>query len=199
LSVLVELALAWLIQAAPPVAETPAAPAPAPLPGYDERALRVDDSAAGVPAGRPRPGLAPPDMFWGVFWAVAVVLMLGAVLWLLRRFLRHSRFVVGGGAVAVLARAALDAQARLYLVEVGNTLFLIGGGRDGLTALGTIRDPQEVAALRARAGGPRAQPAFEAALTEELRAGERTQGWQKMRDQIDRIRSTLRRWGNGEA
>lgn len=190
----------WLLsmlQEAPLPAEPPPPPAPA-----VER-LRQEEKDTPVvleaaPTGAVRPvRQAPLDFFWTIFWSVAVIALLGVVLWLLRRFMRQGRFVTGGGVAAVLARVALDPHRRVWVLDVGRTIFLVGGGKDGLSSLGSIRDPEEVAEIRARAaGGESARKTFEGALKQERSEGERAEDAGKIREQIGEIRETVKRWGN---
>ena len=142
------------------------------------------------------------DMIWTVVWSCFVIFLLVLVLWLIRRYLKNSRFVMGGGAVRLLARHALDAQSRVYLIEVGDTIFLVGGARDRLASLGTIRDPEQVARIRSEVGGDRSDSSrrqFKERLSEELKASERGEGAQKIRDQLSDIKDTIKNWGNAGA
>jgi flagellar biosynthetic protein FliO len=138
------------------------------------------------------------SMIWTVVWSIVVIALLAAVLLLMRRFLRNSRFVAGGGALRVLARHGLDTHSRLYLVEVGETLFLVGGTREQLNPLGTIRDPEEVARVRELAGGGE-RKVFQERLAEEVKASERGENAQKVHDHIGQIRDTIKGWGNKTA
>lgn len=165
--------------------------------GYDESAT-LDGLEAG-PARAPRPlSVGAGGFGWTIFWSIAVIALLGATLWILRRYVARARLGGGGGVVTVLARTSLDAHSRLFVVELGETVFLVGGTRDRLTPLGTIRDPQEVAAVRRRATG-REQAAFTSALGEELKSAERGEGIQKIREQIGELKATVKRWGGAEA
>ena len=175
---------------------------PSPADAYDESKMPIDFPPPGRTRSRSPLAGDSSGVLWTVFWSVMVIALLVVVLWLIRRFLKNSRFVMGGGAIRLIARHSLDQHARVYLVEVGETIFLIGGAREGLSSLGTIRDPEEVAAVRAQVGGARPDSSsrlFKDRLSEELKASERTAGAQKIRDQLGRIKDTMKRWGNAGA
>lgn len=188
----------WLLLALQE-APVPADPGPVEQLKQAERTTPLVLDSAPVGAVRPLPQ-ASGDFFWTIFWSVAVIALLGLVLWALRRFVRQGRFVTGGGVAAVLARVALDPHRRVWVLDVGRTIFLVGGGKDGLSSLGSIRDPEEVAEIRARAaGGESARRSFETALKQERREGERDEEAGKIREQIGEIRETVKRWGNAGA
>ena len=166
--------------------------------GFDAFEKESIDLGAGgsTRAARPMP-IGAGGFGWTIFWSIGVIVLLGATLWALRRYVARARFG-GGGVVNVLGHTALDAHSRLYVVELGETVFLVGGTRDRLSSLGTIRDPQEVAQVRRRAAG-REQAAFKAALGEEIKISERGEGLQKLREQLGELKATVKRWGGSEA
>ncbi|MBS3734456.1 MAG: flagellar biosynthetic protein FliO [Phycisphaerae bacterium] len=85
----------------------------------------------------------------GMALAVVVALVFAA-RWLLRRWAGSAG---GKPPVDVVARSALSARHRLYLVRLGERLVLIGGGNETLTTLAEVTDPDEIAALCRGAGG----------------------------------------------
>ena len=139
------------------------------------------------------------EIFWTFFWAIFVIALLAGTLWLIRRHMKRSRFVGGGDVVSVLARTGLDSHSHVFVVDVGNTIFLVGGSRDRLAPLGTIRDPEEVAKVRAQAAGGSVRSGFDASLAEQLKDGERSDGARKVRDQLGRLKKTIHNWGKAGA
>lgn len=168
----------------------------------DRRASEADDDViidfGGSVVHKGRPPAIGGGFGWTIFWSIVVIALLAVTLWALRRYVARSRFAGGGGVVNVLARASLDQHSRLYVVELGETVFLVGGTRDRLNSLGTIRDPEEVAAVRRRATG-KEQAAFKAALGEEIKSAERGEGLQKLREQLGDLKATVKRWGGAKA
>lgn len=207
------LAAAVVLQAAEEAGADPAqaeagleAADPAGNPGPGRPLERILPDGAERPRPRrledrpePGPGIA------GVLLGSGAVLALMAVAFaLLRRFLRGSRFMAGGGAINVLARKPLGPKQEMFLVEVGPRVILVGSTRDRLSSLGEITDPAEVASLRARLEGERPGSAageFRASLKEGLRGEEGPQepeevlgAYAAIAEEVAGIRSMVRAW-----
>lgn len=88
------------------------------------------------------------------------VLALGAVCllaWVVLRWLGRRGFgtgASGGGRVRVLERAPLDAQRALYLVQVGERIWLLGAGQGAAPSLVAEIDPADLPPLPASPGKP---------------------------------------------
>lgn len=129
-----------------------------------------------------------------VVGSLAVVGLLGGALLLLRRFGRNSRFLGAGGPIRVLARKPLGAKQEVFLLDVGNRVFMIGSTRDRLTTLGEFAGPDEVAALRA---GLEQRADFRESLREGLRdeeAPREERAFASIADELAEIRKTVRAW-----
>lgn len=199
------VALAALQDAAeqPTVALPPAAeqvePAPAASP---EPARRV---VAPEPAPR-RLGEGPSDLpSLGGFVAASILVvgLLGGGLWALRRFGRGSRLLGGGAPIRILGRKGVGARQEILLVEVGARVLVVGATREGLSPLGEITHPDEVAALRADLPGRRddsQRSAFQATLKEGLAAAapgpaEESKGvYASIAEELAEIRKTVHAW-----
>jgi len=175
----------------PAAAPAPEATAPVAIPALDPpRTNRVLEE-------RPEAG---PSVGGFVVGSLAVVALLGGALLLLRRFGKNSRFLGSGGPIQVLARKALGARQEIFLVEVGNRVFMIGSTREHLAALGEFRGPDEVAQLRA-ALSPRGDDSARADFRESLREGLRDEEapreervFASIADELAEIHKTVRAW-----
>jgi flagellar biogenesis protein FliO len=86
------------------------------------------------------------------FGALAMVLLLvGVVTWLFKRWVPVTR-TSGGGVLRIVARASVSPKHSVALVYVGNRFVLIGVCGDRVSSLCEISDPDEVARLAARTG-----------------------------------------------
>jgi flagellar biogenesis protein FliO len=133
-------------------AQDAAAERPAYAPASDARRLKSD-------APRKIGQSAPVEpSFGGLFaWTLVVLGGMGAAAFVLRRGLRNSRFLAGGGAITVLARKPVGARQDLLLVEVGRRVFLIGATRDRLSTLGEFASSDELDATAAVGPEPAAE------------------------------------------
>jgi flagellar protein FliO/FliZ len=85
------------------------------------------------------------------FLALAgVLLLLGAVLWLLRRHAGPLQRLAAGGRLAITASQVVDARVRLVLVRRDGVEHLLAVSPAGITVVET---------LRAAGGGPAGEPA----------------------------------------
>lgn len=113
----------------------PLKPRSEPLAGNSDTISESESSAGGASAG-------------GIFAALVVVLLF--VLGLAKLFLRQSPYAIRGlpqEAIDVLGRRAVDPRNSIYMVKVGSRMILLGSSPSGLTSLGEITDPIEIAAL----------------------------------------------------
>ncbi|HAU36557.1 MAG TPA: flagellar biosynthetic protein FliO [Phycisphaerales bacterium] len=93
---------------------------------------------------------------WGrTLAALAIVVGLIFLLrWVLRRM--GSPSAVRRGPMEVIARTTVSGRQQLLLVRLGERLLVVGSGPEGMTSLGEVRDPAEVAALTQSAEAGRA-------------------------------------------
>lgn len=136
-----------------------------------------------------RPLREAQGLGWTIFWTLFTLTALGVVLWFIRKFVRNSKFIGGGGVVDIVACKGLENGAKLYVVEIGRTMFLIGHTKDRLSSLGTLRDPEELAMVR---GKKPAAKVFERSLEREIRASEADDEAQTMDDVLGQIRDLRR-------
>jgi flagellar protein FliO/FliZ len=81
------------------------------------------------------------------------ILALGAVCvlaWVVLRWSAKHGLGVGGRRVKVLERVPLDARRSLYLVSIGERVFLIGGGEGASPSVLAELDPDELPAVPER-------------------------------------------------
>ena len=128
--------------------------------------------------------------------SLGVVALLGLAVWLLRKYGKNSRFL-NGGPLKVVGRRALGARQELLLVEVGRRVLVLGSGREGLTRLAEIADPDEVALLKAeREEGQRGS--FKETLKEGLKGAapaEEARGvYASIADELAEIKKTVHAW-----
>lgn len=84
----------------------------------------------------------------GLFPLVAVLGVMGAVYWAVRRWVPAAR-TMDSGLVRVVSRAGLTPKHTVALLHVGRRFVLVGVSGDRIERLETIEDPQEVADLLA--------------------------------------------------
>ena len=91
-----------------------------------------------------------------------------------------------------MAAHALDARRSLYLVQVGQTILVVGAGAAEMNILHTVKDPGEVQALRKELELSGSEGAFEGALASafDREAGNRTV--REGREAVDRARQAIR-------
>lgn len=153
-------------------------------PAQNPKVLAFDEEQPVRLTGKPLKD--PQGLGWTVFWTLFTLAALVVVLWLLRKFVRNSKYVGGGGAIDIVACKGLEHGAKLYLVEVGRTIFLVGQTKERLASLGTLRDPEEIAAVRG--GAKPAAKRFERSLEDEIRAARTEEGAQTLDDVLSQIR-----------
>lgn len=157
--------LAWLPLAAVAVREPgPPAPEPAAESGLAERpAFLAGRRAGAAPVREPADGAG--SLLRLLVGLVVVLGTLFALAWLVRR---SGAVGVGrGGAVRVLASAAVGQRERVVLLEVGTQQLLVGVAPGSVRTLVELAEPVAVAAT-GEAGGS----AFASQLQGLLRRGE---------------------------
>jgi flagellar biogenesis protein FliO len=188
------------LSSAPTPPPPQAAPDPAPATASPSVAIPAQDPSprsGRVLEDRPESG---PSLGGFLVGSVAVVVLLGGALILLRRLGRNSRLLGTGGPIRVLARKPLGPKQDVFLVEIGSRVLVVGSTREHLSALGEFSAPDEVAALRA--GLPRREDdsqRFE--FRESLREGLRDQEapredrvFASIADELAELRKTVRAW-----
>ncbi|HOF17697.1 MAG TPA: flagellar biosynthetic protein FliO [Phycisphaerae bacterium] len=128
---------------------------------------RADAQTA--PASAPAAGLegqtvAPPrdttgtDLGGGWGRTLAALAIVVGLIFLLRWVLRRmgSPAAARRGPMEVIARTTVSGRQQLLLVRLGERLLVVGSGPEGMTSLGEVRDPAEVAALTRSAEAGRA-------------------------------------------
>jgi flagellar protein FliO/FliZ len=129
-----------------------AAAAPAWLAGIAAHAQSVAPAAAPAvaAAASPVPSLAPL-----IFGFIAVIALIPAAAWLLRRTGLANRN--GASGLRITGQLALGPRERLVIVEAGDRRWLLGVGPGGITRLGTL--PAAPAGADGTAGGSAAAAA----------------------------------------
>ena len=133
--------------------------------------------------------------------SVVVVALLGGGLWALRRFGKNSRFLGGRGPIRLLGRTAIGARQEILLVEVGPRVLVVGSTKEGLSSLGEISNPDEIAVLRADLPGRRddsQRAAFQESLRQGLKAAPEPEPaknvYASITDELAEIRKTVHAW-----
>jgi flagellar biogenesis protein FliO len=85
--------------------------------------------------------------------AVLLVLVMCGLLYCVKRFAPGAKALRGAGAIEVLARRAIAPQAQMMLVAVGKKVLRVGLTKDGMSYLGEVADPDEIALIRGQAAG----------------------------------------------
>ncbi len=89
---------------------------------------------------------------WLRGWAplAGVLLLIGVLVWALRRWMPKSAGLSGRGMIEILGRQYLSPKQSVALLKVGRRVVLVGMTSDRLTRLETIADPAEVAEIVGR-------------------------------------------------
>jgi flagellar biogenesis protein FliO len=128
--------------------------------------------------------------------------LLSGTFVLLKRYGRGSRFLGGGGPIAVLSRKSLGPKQDVFLIEVGSKVFLVGSTREQMTTLGEFANPDEIAVLRSNLPG-RKEDSAKLAFRESLREGIREEEtpelvgprvFDSIAGELAEIRKTVRGW-----
>lgn len=180
-----------------PTVQLPPQAVEAPKPAADAPRLVVPEPAPARRIAEPA-GAEGPSFAGFLVASVGVVALLGVAVWLLRKYGKGSRFLAGGP-LKIVGRRALGARQELLLVEVGRRVLVLGSGKEGLTRLAEIADPDEVALLKAeREDGARG--AFKETLREGLKAAapapaEDARGvYASIADELAEIKKTVHAW-----
>ncbi len=192
------VALAVLQEDVPTVALPPQAEAVEAKPAESSRLVIPPVESRRIGDGKP---VDLPSLGGFVTASIVVVALLGGGLWALRRFGRNSRFLGGKGPIRLLGRTAIGVRQEILLVEVGPRVLVVGSTKEGLSALGEISNPDEVAALRADLPGRREdsqRAAFQETLREGLKAAPAVETapnvYASITDELAEIRKTVHAW-----
>jgi flagellar protein FliO/FliZ len=155
--------------------ETPAAAAPAPsanAPALNPASPAAPETTVGGGAAhRPAPALAPVAMPSGsatgsllqtLLALIAVLAVLGALAWFLKRY--GPKAGIGSANLRVVGALNLGARERVLVVEVGNQWIVLGASPGRINALATMpkqegADLAGTGATLAPGGTPTAPPA----------------------------------------
>ena len=97
-----------------------------------------------ISAGNAGPGLSPWRTFGSLLMVLALII---AVTYIFRRWALGGRGGLAPSGVEILARNSINPKQSLYLVKLGPRVLLLGLSPNQMTALHTIEDPDEVAAV----------------------------------------------------
>lgn len=154
---------------ASPAAEAPATPAPAanaPVlnpssPGAPETTVGGGAANRGAPAVAPVPmasGSATGSLLQTLFALIAVLAVLGALAWFLKRY--GPKAGTGSANLRVVGALNLGGRERVLVVEVGNQWIVVGASPGRINALATM--PKQEGAEMTGSGAtlaPHSQPA----------------------------------------
>lgn len=115
------------------------------------------------------PADAAPVSAWGAFgsfvgYTLVIILLLCGLVYAARRFVPGARSPASTRAIELLGRRILTPGASLFLVQVGRRVLRVGVSRDGMSYLGEVADPDEVAVIRGQCLGESEENAFREAL-----------------------------------
>jgi len=151
--------------------------------------------------GEGAPADARPVSAWGAFgsfvgYTLVIVLLLFGLLYAVKRFIPGARGLAATDAIQVLGRRHLTPQASLYLVQIGRRVMRVGLTKDGMSYLGEIADPDEVALVRGQCMGKVESGAFKEALTTHLEPAPEPEPEtaKSVRNEIDSIREVVDGW-----
>jgi flagellar biogenesis protein FliO len=145
-------------------------------------------SNAAMPLALPEEQPQPAPGFWYTVFRLlaALVLTIGLIVlcvWGLKVFWGKQGWKdkqSGDRPLKVLASAHLAPHKQVHLVEVGKRILVVGSGRDEVTSLGVIQDPEEMEMIRQTA---RAETGF----TDVLRRAWNRQESGKVREETSRL------------
>jgi flagellar biosynthetic protein FliO len=127
----------------------------------------------------------------------AVLALIGAVVWAVKKYLPNVRRLTGSTAMKVVARTHLSPRQSIAVVRLGRRLLVVGQTADNLSPLGVVEDPEEVSELLGQIESGKAGSAVgnfnrvfqktdeEFAAVDEEADGEPADG------EIDRVRTEL--------
>ncbi|MBI2919475.1 MAG: flagellar biosynthetic protein FliO [Planctomycetes bacterium] len=151
------------------------------------------------------PADAKSPSAWGAFgslagYTIVIVLMLGGLLYGVKRFVPGVRAFAPTEAIQVLGRRHLTPQASLFLVQVGRRVMRVGLTKDGMSYLGEIADADEVALVRGQCLGKSEGEAFKAALKQQMPPEpEPPSEPVAVKNEIDSIRKVVDGWRKAAA
>jgi flagellar protein FliO/FliZ len=112
-----------------------------------EQLIKIgEDGPAGVTADKPTPIVSTWDFVRMVLILAAVVGAIYVFFYLLRRTSGSAR--QENDLIRVLAQRTLNGSRSLYLVEVGRSVYLVGGGDTQVSLVAEITDAETLDTLR---------------------------------------------------
>jgi flagellar biosynthetic protein FliO len=157
--------------------------------GHDIGGKRSEAPAAG--AG-PKPGKPAGGWMDFALPLAAVLALIVAVVWVVKKYLPNVRRLTGSTAMKVVARTHLSPRQSIAVVRLGRRLLVVGQTAENLTPLGVVEDPEEVSELLGEIESGKAASAvghfnkvFQKTNDEFAAADEPAEG------EIDRVRTEL--------
>jgi flagellar protein FliO/FliZ len=117
----------------------------------------VETAFAAAPPAAAAPAISAGSVLQVVLGLVAVLGMVGAAAWLLRRF--SSLRGTASGMIRVVGGAAVGQRERIVLVEIGDTWLLVGVAPGQVRNLHTMPRAQSAIGTAVRGAAP-AEPGF---------------------------------------
>lgn len=145
------------------------------------------------------PADARPATAWGAFASLAgttlvILLLLGALLYCVKRFAPGLRGRGPSAAIQVLGSRVLTPGASLFLVQIGRRLVRVGVGKDGMTYLGEIADADEIAYVRGQCEGKAEEGFREALAAKQVEEPAVEAPAPAVKSELDSIRETVEAW-----
>ena len=196
-----------------PAAGSDTHPATAPASAQDQQVIQRRSAPAGsVRASdaqhavqRPERGLGSWSV-WDSLPLLLVLALIGGVALVVKRSLPARRMLGGGGVLSVLARLPVSGKQSIMLVKMGRQLVLLGVSPENISSLGTVADPEQVAAMIGEIASSKKESmtkAFSQAFSEESNAyaGPEEEGAESpsasghMKGLLDKVRSMTKGQG----
>ncbi len=98
-----------------------------------------------TPTARAVGGVGATQMLQVGLSLLLILVLIGAMAWLLRRFGSGVQALGGAGPMRVLASLSIGARERLLLVQIGEEQLLLGVSPAGIRTLHTLAEPLELA------------------------------------------------------
>ena len=186
--------------AQPGSAAAPGAPGTA---GLNESQILLPDAgtqpagspgAAGAAAAAPAasPGVSTWDFVRMLIILAAVVLVIYLLFWVLRR--GAGKKIQENDLIRVLGSRGLAGNRALHLVEVGNSVYLVGASDGGVQLIAEVTDKESLDSMRLKAAeqAPGTRHTFQQILAEIFRPAKRPftigEGVGILKGQRDRLR-----------
>jgi flagellar biogenesis protein FliO len=138
-------------------------------PGGGTAAPGQAGAAAPAPAAPATPGVTTWDFLRMLIILAAVVGVIYLIFWLLRR--GSGKKIQENDLIKVMGSRGLSGSRALHLVEVGNSVYLVGASDGGVELIAEITDKESLDSLRLKAAeaGPAGKRSFSTILSEIFR------------------------------